>query len=71
MQNNDTQPPTVELPVRSASENPPSSLAAAGRRRTQEQGQGDLDDDRQDAPSVEESQDPAADSDQSGSGVSE
>lgn len=70
MQHKDTQSLTVDISARSASESPPSPLAAAGRRRTQEQGQGDLDDDRQDPPSVEESQDLAADPDQSDPGVS-
>ena len=71
MQHKDTQTLTAHLSIRSASESPPSPLAAAGRRRTQEQGQGDLDDDRQDAPPVEESQGPATDPDQTDAGVSE
>ncbi|HET9207372.1 MAG TPA: hypothetical protein VFO28_14115 [Burkholderiaceae bacterium] len=65
MKNKDTQPAVDLSFARSASESPPSPLAAAGRRRTQEQGQGDLDDDRQDAPPVEASQGPAADPDPS------
>ena len=61
MKNKDTQPPVDLSFARSASESPPSPLAATGRRRTQEQGQGDLDDDRQDAPPVEALQGQAVD----------
>jgi hypothetical protein len=65
MTNNATQPPVDLSFARSASESPPSPLAAAGRRRTQEQGQGDLDDDRQDAAAVEVSKGPVVDPDRS------
>jgi hypothetical protein len=68
MKNKDTQPPVDLSFARSASESPPSPLAAAGRRRTQEQGQGDLDDDRQDAPPVEALQGQAADPNQADPG---
>ena len=61
MNNKGTQIPVDLSFARSASESPPSPLAAPGRRRTQEQGQGDLDDDRQDAPPVETSQGQAVD----------
>ena len=50
MQNQDPDSPSPVIgPLgQPASEMPPRPLAAAGRRRTQEQGQGDLDDDWQD-----------------------
>lgn len=47
-QDQDSQSPLIDQPGQSASEIQPGALASAGRRRTQEQGQGDLDDDRQD-----------------------
>jgi hypothetical protein len=58
MQNHDqdSQSPVIDQPGPSASEDPPSPLATTGRRRTQEQGQGDLDDDWQDATPVAEAQ---------------
>ena len=51
MQNQDqySQSLVIDQPGQSASEIQPGALGSAGRRRTQEQGQGDLDDDRQDA----------------------
>jgi len=70
MQNQDSQDPTIDRSGRSASESPPSALAAAGRRRTQEQGQGDLDDDRQDPTLVEDAAGKAADAAPSGAGTS-
>ena len=50
MQNQDqaTQSPLIDQPAQRASEIQTGALAAAGRRRTQEQGQGDVDDDWQD-----------------------
>jgi hypothetical protein len=48
-QDQDGQSPVIDQSGQSASEIQPGTLASAGRRRTQEQGQGDLDDDRQDA----------------------
>jgi hypothetical protein len=47
-QDQDTESPVIDQPGQRASEVQIGALAAAGRRRTQEQGQGDLDDDRQD-----------------------
>ena len=46
-QDQDGQRSVLDQPGPSASEVQPGTLASAGRRRTQEQGQGDLDDDRQ------------------------
>ena len=47
-QDQDSQGPVIGPLGQSASEIRSRALAAAGRRRTQEQGQGDLDDDWQD-----------------------
>ena len=56
MQNQDPDSPSPVIgPLgQPASEMSPRTLAAAGRRRTQEQGQGDLDDDWQDTTPVAE-----------------
>jgi hypothetical protein len=54
MQNQDSQDPAADPSNRSASQSPPNDLATPGRRRTQEQGQGDLDDDREEPAFVEE-----------------
>ena len=51
-QNQDSQSPALDQLVQSAREIQSGTLASAGRRRTQEQGQGDLDDDRQDPAPV-------------------
>jgi hypothetical protein len=48
-QDQDSQTLLIGQPGQGASAVQPGGLASAGRRRTQEQGQGDLDDDRQDA----------------------
>jgi hypothetical protein len=47
-QDQDTESPVIDQPGQRASEIQTGALAAVGRRRTQEQGQGDLDDDWQD-----------------------
>ena len=52
----DNQEPVIGHPAQNASEVQPSSLATAGRRRTQEQGQGDLDDDWEDAAPADEAE---------------
>jgi hypothetical protein len=51
-QDQDSQSPVINQLGQRASETQSGTLASAGRRRTQEQGQGDLDDDRQDATPV-------------------
>lgn len=51
MQNQDqnSQTPVIAQQGHASEIHQAGTLASAGRRRTQEQGQGDLDDDRQDA----------------------
>jgi len=59
-QDQDGQSPVIDQPGPSANEIQPGTLASAGRRRTQEQGQGDLDDDRQDATPAAASEEAAS-----------
>jgi len=60
-QDQDVQRPVIDQPGPRASESEIGALAAAGRRRTQEQGQGDLEDDWQDtAPAAAPEQVPSS-----------
>jgi hypothetical protein len=60
-QDQDIQRPVIDQPGQRASEIQIGALAAAGRRRTQEQGQSDLNDDWQDTtPSAAPEQAPSS-----------